>query len=89
LLTKQLYEELQKPVDDFLTKIKKDGHEDGVYDGQDMTDLFQVATVAMEHYFRLSLQIEDMDDVKKQGLTTQLNILLKSYDLETLSVPTY
>jgi hypothetical protein len=89
LLTKQLYEELQKPVDDFLTKIKKDGHEDGVYDGQDMTDLFQIATVAMEHYFRLSLQIEDMDDVKKQGLTTQLNILLKSYDLETLSVPTY
>ena len=89
LLTNQLYQELQKPVDDFLTKIKKDGHEDGVYDGQDMTDLFQVATVAMEHYFRLSLQIEDMDDIKKQGLTTQLNILLKSYDLETMAVPTY
>ena len=89
LLTNQLYQELQKPVDEFLSKLKEEGYEDGIYEGQDMTELFQVATTAMEHYFRLSLQIEDMDDVKKQGLTTQLNILLKSYDLETLSVPTY
>lgn len=89
LLTKQLHQELQRPVDDFFSKIKKDGHEDGVYDGQDMTELFQIATTAMEHYFRLSLQIEDLDDIKKQGLTTQLNILLKSYDLEPMSIPTY
>ena len=54
-----------------------------------MTELFQIATTAMEHYFRLSLQIEDMDDIKKQGLTTQLNIFLKSYGLETMDVPTY
>jgi hypothetical protein len=89
LLTKQLYDELQKHVDNFLVKHKEDGHEDGVYQGQDMTELFQIATTAMEHYFRLSLQIEDMDSIKKQGLTTQLNIFLKSYDLETMDIPTY
>ena len=89
LLTNQLYQELQKPVDEFLKKLKEDGYEDGIYQGQDMTELFQVATIAMEHYFRLSLQIEDMDEIKKQGLTTQLNIFLKSYDLETMDVPTY
>jgi hypothetical protein len=89
LLTKQLYDELQKPVDDFLVKLKKDGYEGAVYEGQDMTELFQIATIAMEHYFKLSLQIEDMDDIKKQGLTTQLNIFLKSYGLETMDIPTY
>ena len=89
LLTKQLYDELQKPVDDFLVKLKKDGYEGAVYEGQDMTELFQIATIAMEHYFKLSLQIEDMDDIKKQGLTTQLNIFLKSYGLEAMDIPTY
>lgn len=89
MLTKQLHEELLKPVDDFYKKLKEEGHEDGQFQGQDMTDLFHIATIAMEHYFRLSLQIEDMDDVRKQGLVTQMNILLKSYDLETLDVPTY
>jgi thioester reductase-like protein len=89
LLTNQLYSELQKPVDHFLLELKEDGHQDGVYEGQDMTELFQIATTAMEHYFRLSLQIEDMDDIKKQGITTQLNIFLKSYGLETMDIPTY
>lgn len=89
LLTKQLHEELLKPVDDFYKKLKEEGHENGQFQGQDMTDLFHIATIAMEHYFRLSLQIEDMDEVRKQGLVTQMNILLKSYDLETLDVPTY
>jgi hypothetical protein len=89
MLTKQLHEELLKPVDDFYKKLKEEGHEDGQFQGQDMTDLFHIATIAMEHYFRLSLQIEDMDEIRKQGLVTQLNILLKSYDLETLDVPTY
>lgn len=89
LLTNQLYQELQKPVDHFLTELKTEGHQDGIYEGQDMTELFQIATTAMEHYFRLSLQIEDMDDIKKQGITTQLNIFLKSYGLETMDIPTY
>lgn len=89
MLTKQLHEELLKPIDDFYKRLNEEGHEDGQFQGQDMTDLFHIATIAMEHYFRLSLQIEDMDDVRKQGLVTQMNILLKSYDLETLDVPTY
>jgi hypothetical protein len=89
MLTKQLHLELLKPVDEFYKKLKEDGYEDGVYDNENLTDLFHIATIAMEHYFRLSLQIEDMDEIRKQGLVTQLNILLKSYDLETLDVPTY
>ena len=89
MLTKQLHLELMKPVDDFYKRLKEEGYEDGQFQGQDMTDLFHIATIAMEHYFRLSLQIEDMDEIRKQGMVTQMNILLKSYDLETLDVPTY
>ena len=83
LLTSQLHTELLKVVDNFFLRIKNDDE----YDKLEITEQFHIATIAMEHFFRLSLQIEDLDDMKKQGLVTQLNILLVSYGLETIEIP--
>jgi hypothetical protein len=83
LLTSQLHAELLKVVDNFFLRIKNDDD----YDKLEITEQFHIATIAMEHFFRLSLQIEDLDDMKKQGLVTQLNILLVSYGLETIEIP--
>jgi hypothetical protein len=83
LLTSQLHTELLKVVDNFFLRIKNDDD----YDKLEITEQFHIATIAMEHFFRLSLQIEDLDDMKKQGLVTQLNILLVSYGLETIEIP--
>lgn len=83
LLTKQLHGELLKVVDDFFDKIKGDDE----FDSMELTEQMHIATIAMEHFFRLALQIEDLDDMKKQGLVTQLNILLVSYGLETIEIP--
>ena len=83
LLTKQLYTEMLKVADTFFDRIK----DDEKYDALEMTEQFHIATIAMEHFFRLSLQIEDLDDTKKQGLVTQLNILMVSYGLETIDIP--
>jgi hypothetical protein len=35
----------------------------------------------MINFFRLGIQMSDMDDVKHEGLNTQLNLLLKSYGI--------
>lgn len=83
LLTSQLHTELLKVVDNFFLRIKNDDD----YDKVEITEQFHIATIAMEHFFRLSLQIEDLDDTRKQGLVTQLNILLVSYGLETIEIP--
>ena len=83
LLTKQLHGELLKVVDDFFDKIKDDSE----YDSMQLTEQMHIATTAMEHFFRLALQIEDLDETRKQGLVTQLNILLVSYGLETIEIP--
>jgi hypothetical protein len=83
LLTKQLHGELLKVVDSFFDRIKDDVD----HDPMELTEQIHIATIAMEHFFRLALQIEDLDDMKKQGLVTQLNILLVSYGLETIEIP--
>jgi hypothetical protein len=38
----------------------------------------------MLKFFKLGIHMADMDEVKHQGLNTQLNILLKSYGVEGL-----
>jgi hypothetical protein len=83
LLTNQLFQELQKPIDKFFMNIKDDPE----YDAFTITEQLHIATIAMEHFFRLSLQIEDMDEMRKQGLATQINVLLLSYGLEPFDIP--
>lgn len=36
----------------------------------------------MLKFFKLGLKMADMDDIRHEGLNTQLNILLKSYGLD-------
>ena len=38
----------------------------------------------MLKFFKLGISMADMDEIKHQGLNTQLNLLLKSYGLNTL-----
>lgn len=83
-LTKQLVEALQQPVDRLFRMQMDDG--EGFATEEHLTQ-FEVAANAMEHFFKLSMQIEDLEPVRKQGLITQLNILLLSYGLETMDVP--
>ena len=36
----------------------------------------------MIKFFRMGIQMSDMDDVKHEGLNTQMNLLLKSYGID-------
>lgn len=38
----------------------------------------------MLKFFKLGIQMADMDEIRHQGLNTQLNLLLKSYNIEGL-----
>lgn len=87
MLTNQLNQELQKPINDFFEMVNKENASEDVYEARELTEQIHIATLAMEHFFRLGMQLNDMDPVRKQGLTTQMNILLKSYGLETMDVP--
>lgn len=48
----------------------------------DIVDQYVNAGSAMTKYFRLGLEMAEMDDIKKEGLNTQLNLLLKSYGVK-------
>lgn len=92
-LSKQLFEALQKPVNDMLLQIKiegiKEGDEalqQGITEDVDIPEVLHISAIAMEHFFRLSLQITDLPEVRKNTLFTQLNSLLISYGLETMDI---
>jgi hypothetical protein len=49
---------------------------------EEVVDQHVMAGDLMLKFFKLGLKMADMDDVKHEGLNTQLNILLKSYGLD-------
>jgi hypothetical protein len=57
-------------------KLYKEGADSEVVDQHIM------AGDVMLKFFKLGLKMADMDNVRHQGLNTQLNILLKSYGLD-------
>lgn len=48
--------------------------------GQASSQYIDAGTIMLK-FFKLGLQMSEMDDVKHQGLNTQLNILLKNYGI--------
>lgn len=93
MLSRQLFEELQRPVDSLLLELKiegiRTGNEDlqrGTLDDTNIASHIHIAAMAMEHFFRLSMQITDLPRVKSNTLFAQMNSLLISYGLEPMDV---
>jgi len=61
--------------------------EDGQRDLMDALDTFQNACTAMESFFMVGMHMDNMDKIKKDSLNTQMNILLKSYGVDTWEKP--
>ncbi len=57
-------------------KLYKEGAE------AEVVDQHVMAGDLMLKFFKLGLKMTDMDEVRYEGLNTQLNILLKSYGLD-------
>jgi hypothetical protein len=60
---------------------------DKLYSGDASAEAVEQHVMAGEmmlKLFRIGLQMSDMDDVKHEGLNTQLNILFKSYGIEDI-----
>lgn len=76
--------ELKKLLPDMIDRmIKKTAW------NEDLTSVDQYVTASqiMSHLFNVGLRIEDMDnEIQKQTLITQLNILLHSYQLPQLEL---
>lgn len=92
-LSKQLFLELQKPVDSLLLELKVEGIKTGdeklqqyIIDDTNVASHIHIAAVAMEHFFRLSMQITDLEDVRRNTLFAQMNSLLISYGLEPMDI---
>jgi len=81
MVTKQLINELET-----ANKILFPD-EDGQKDLLDALDTFQNACTAMESFFMIGMQMDNMNKIKKDSLNTQLNILLKSYGIDTWERP--
>ena len=68
-----------KSVLDELLKVEAD-----MYKGDpsgEMTDQYLDAGNLMITFFKLGIEMADMDQVKSEGLNTQLNILFKNYGI--------
>jgi hypothetical protein len=63
-----------------LVTITDKLYEKGSYG--DAVDQHVMAGDVMLKFFKLGMIMADMDDVRHEGLNTQLNILLKSYGLD-------
>lgn len=77
-LTNSLNRELRRTVDDLQRKTEMT---------TDDVEQYINAAWIMEHLFKVGLQIESMENrIQKQGLITQLNVLLHSYGLPQLEL---
>jgi hypothetical protein len=68
-----------KSVLEELLKVEAD-----MYKGDpsgEMTDQYLDAGQLMITFFKLGIEMADMDQVKSEGLNTQLNILFKNYGI--------
>ena len=75
-ITNQLVNELEKVISKLIPS--NDFSEEAL----NVTEQFVDASNAMIQFYDLGVQLARLDDVKCQGFTTQLNILLKSYGLD-------
>jgi len=82
MVTKQMIRELEKTMAVLFPPNRNDDPE-----LPDALDTFQNACTAMESFFMLGMNIDSMDQVKKDSLNTQLNILLKSYGIDCWEKP--
>lgn len=74
-ITNQQLKELEKVVEILLPR--------GDYseEGMRVTEQFVEAAEAMLYFYRLGVKLSRIDDIRREGLTVQMNILLKSYGI--------
>jgi hypothetical protein len=74
-ITNQQLTELNKVVEILLPR--------GDYseEGMRATEQFVDAAEAMLYFYKIGIQMARLDDTKKETLNTQINILLKSYEI--------
>lgn len=82
MVTKQMIRELEKTMAVLFPQDRNDDPE-----LPDALDTFQNACTAMESFFILGMNMDQMDQVKKDSLNTQINILLKSYGIDCWEKP--
>jgi hypothetical protein len=82
MVTKQMIRELEKTMAVLFPQNRNDDPE-----LPDALDTFQNACTAMESFFILGMNIDTLDQIKKDSLNTQLNILLKSYGIDCWEKP--
>ena len=82
MVTKQMVRELEKTMNVLFPNNKNDDP-----DLPDALDTFQNACTAMEAFFMLGMEMDQMDQLKKDSLNTQINILLKSYGIDVWEKP--
>lgn len=82
MVTKQMIRELEKTMAVLFPQNRNDDPE-----LPDALDTFQNACTAMESFFILGMNMDQMDQVKKDSLNTQINILLKSYGIDCWEKP--
>jgi len=82
MVTKQMVRELEKTMAVLFPPNRNDDPE-----LPDALDTFQNACTAMESFFMLGMEMDVMDQTKKDSLNTQINILLKSYGIDTWEKP--
>lgn len=82
MVTKQMMRELEKTMAVLFPHNRNDDPE-----LPDALDTFQNACTAMESFFMLGMEMDQMDQTKKDSLNTQINILLKSYGIDCWEKP--
>ena len=82
MVTKQMVRELEKTMAILFPPNRNDDPE-----LPDALDTFQNACTAMESFFMLGMEMDVMDQTKKDSLNTQINILLKSYGIDCWEKP--
>jgi hypothetical protein len=82
MVTKQMIRELEKTMAILFPANRNDDPE-----LPDALDTFQNACTAMEAFFMLGMEMDQMDETKKDSLNTQINILLKSYGIDCWEKP--
>jgi BMFP domain-containing protein YqiC len=75
-ITNQQLAELQKVIEILLPR--------GDYSefGMKVTEQFTDATDAMLNFYKLGVKLSRIDDVRREGLTVQMKILLKNYGID-------
>ena len=82
MVTKLMIRELEKTM---AVLFPQDRNDDP--DLPDALDTFQNACTAMESFFMLGMEMDQMNQTKKDSLNTQINILLKSYGIDCWEKP--